>query len=70
MTLTEKQKIILTAMTGINCCDSFSDFHKAIQEKLNRPVWTHELGSRELYDILREAFTDDFKREFLWSNVN
>lgn len=35
-------------------CMPFGDFHKAVEEALGRPVWTHEF-----------AFVDTLKAEFL-----
>lgn len=35
-------------------CMDFSDFHKAVEDSLGRPVWTHEF-----------AFADKLKQEFL-----
>lgn len=58
-TLTKEQAAIIGAYTGI-LCGPFSHVHKAVEEKLGRPVWTHEFPG--LADVIREAFKDDFLR--------
>lgn len=40
-------------------CD-FQDMHEYIEEKLGRPVWTHELGYDEVWKEIRKAVYDDF----------
>ena len=40
-------------------CD-FSDVHKYIEEKLERPVWTHELASERVWDEIKEKTIEDF----------
>jgi hypothetical protein len=57
--LTAEQGIIISAYTGFLCCD-FSDMHAAIEKKLGRPVFTHELGGHAMADQIKEAFKDDF----------
>jgi hypothetical protein len=34
--------------------------HAAIEKKLGRPVFTHELGGHAMADQIKEAFKDDF----------
>lgn len=58
--LTKEQAIILTAFTGVLCCTSFENFHKAVEEKLGRPVWTHQFGDEYLMKQIKEAFREDF----------
>lgn len=57
--LTKKQAVIVSAYTGYLCC-KFSDMHQAIEDKLGRPVFTHELASEETKLEIREAFKDEF----------
>lgn len=56
-TLTPEQAVVVSAFTGYHVGD-FAKMHKAVEEKLGRPVWTHEFPS--LKDEIREAFRDDF----------
>jgi len=55
--LTSEQAVVVSAFTGYHIGD-FAETHKAVEEKLGRPVWTHEFPS--LRDEIREAFRDDF----------
>jgi len=55
--LTKEQAIVVSAYTGFLCCD-FSDMHKAVEEKLGRPVFTHEFAHNG--EQVREAFKGDF----------
>ena len=41
--MTKQEKIVVSAYTGVLMCD-FKDVHKYIEEKMGRPVFTHELG--------------------------
>lgn len=45
-----------TLLTG----DDFSIFHKYIEEKLKRPVWTHELADKAVWEQIKEASKEDF----------
>lgn len=57
--MTKQEKIIVSAYTCYLMCD-FSDLHKYIEEKLGRPVWTHELANEDVHELIREKTRDDF----------
>ena len=57
--LTEEQAAIMMAFTGISC-GPFELFHKYTQEKLDRPLFTHEFAEEELMAEIQEASMDDF----------
>lgn len=57
--MTTRERAIVSAYTGYLMCD-FSDFHKYIEEKLGRPVWTHELASPQMQEEIHEATRRDF----------
>lgn len=57
--MTEKERVIVTAYTGILMSD-FGNFHKYIEEKLHRPVFTHELAEKEIWEQIKEAAKEDF----------
>lgn len=40
-------------------CD-FSDVHKYIEEKLGRPIWTHELADKSIWKEIKEKSKEDF----------
>ena len=58
--MTEQEKIIATAYTGIMFVDDFSRVHEYIEEKLGRPVWTHELAIPGMREKIQNAVKDDF----------
>ena len=57
--LTEEQAAIMMAFTGISC-GPFELFHKYAQEKMGRPIWTHEFATEERMAEIKEASRDDF----------
>lgn len=57
--MTKQERIIVSAYTGFLMCD-FNDMHKYIEEKLGRPVWTHELADKNVLAEIREKCKSDF----------
>ena len=57
--MTKKEKIIVSAYTGYLMCD-FADMQKYIEEKLGRPVFTHELADEKVLEEVREKVKADF----------
>lgn len=57
--LTTRQAIIISAFTGTLCCN-FGVYHKAVEEKMQRPVFTHEFGDREFAAEVKEVFREEF----------
>lgn len=57
--MTEKEKIVTSAYTGYLLCD-FSKVHKYIEEKLRRPIWTHEFADDKIHQEIKETCRDDF----------
>jgi hypothetical protein len=57
--LTVEQAVIVTAYTG-KLIAPFDAFHAAVEERLGRPVWTHEFGSEAVAAEIAEAFKADF----------
>lgn len=57
--MTKYEKIVVSAYTGVLMCD-FDDLHKYIQEKLGRPVWTHELASKAVVQEIENAAKPEF----------
>lgn len=62
--MTDKEKAIVMAYTGITMLtgDKLDIFYRYIQEKLGRPIYTHELASEEIWAQIKEATKEDFKR--------
>ncbi|MBQ6627943.1 MAG: hypothetical protein IJH65_03925 [Methanobrevibacter sp.] len=62
--MTDKEKAIVMAYTGIAMLvgDKFDIFHQYIEEKMGRPIWSHELASKEVWEEIKEATKEDFNR--------
>lgn len=57
--MTYKEAVVISAYTGVLMCD-FDDVHKYIEEKLGRPVWSHELGLEEIQNEIRKKCKPEF----------
>ena len=57
--MNEQERIIVSAYTGYLMCD-FDKVHEYIEKKLGRPVWTHELTYKNVWEEIRNATKDDF----------
>jgi len=61
--MTNHEMAIISAYTGISFGEiHFPHFHKYVEEKFGRPVWTHEMAFQEFWDKLKELCSDDFMR--------
>ena len=56
---------IVSAYTGIALGD-FQETHKYIEKIMERPVFTHEMGSAEFMDQVREKAKSDFVKLHEW----
>ena len=57
--MTKQEKLIVSAYTGYSMVD-FDELHTFIENKLGRPVFTHELASGETWAELRVILKEDF----------
>ena len=57
--MTEQEKIIVSAYTGYLMCD-FEKMHSYIEEKLGRPLFTHELADDSIFEEIQKAVKKDF----------
>ena len=57
--MTKREAAIVTAYTGV-VCGIFKDTHEYIEEILERPVFTHELGSKKVAAEIKEKSKRDF----------
>lgn len=57
--LTKEQAIIITGFTGI-LCGNFSDFHKDVEKRLGRSVWTSEFGIKSFSAEIKKLYEADF----------
>lgn len=57
--MTKHERLVVTAYTEYLMCD-YEDFCKYAEEKLGRPILTHEFGSLELWRELKEKVEQEF----------
>ncbi len=57
--MTRRESAVMSAFTGI-MCGPFSAMHEYVEEVMGRPVWTHEMGSREFAENLKKLAEADF----------
>lgn len=58
--MTNREKIIISAYTGLLVCD-FSDLHEYIEKALERPVSTRELTDEQVWNEIKEASKDEYE---------
>ena len=60
--MTLKERIIVETYTGYVMTNGFErpEVYKYMEDLLGRPVWTHELGGRELREKLQKLSQPDF----------
>lgn len=60
--MTKREKVIVMAYTGVCMLQGrdFQLYHNYIEEKLNRPVFTHELADPALMEQIKSASEADF----------
>ena len=57
--MTKREAAIVSAYTG-SLCGDFGTMHEYIEEIMGRPVFTHELGNREMAKDIRDQSRQDF----------
>ena len=57
--LTKEQAAIIGAYTGV-LCGKFASMHSYIENKLGRPVWTHQLADKKVTEEIAEKTKADF----------
>ena len=60
--MTDREKAIVEAYTGFVMLtgDKIGIFYKYGEEKLGRPIMTHELASKGVQEAIKNASKDDF----------
>lgn len=59
--LTAEQAEIVSAFTGVLMMP-VGEFHRRIELKLGRPVWTHEFANKDLWAEIKEIYRNPFLR--------
>lgn len=60
--MNDYEKAVVMAYTGVVMLtgDKLGIFHKYIEEKCGRPIWTHELASKKVWEEIKEKSENDF----------
>lgn len=60
--MTDKEKAIVMAYTGVAMLSGkkLDIFYNYIEDIMGRPVFTHELADKEMWDKLKEKSKKDF----------
>lgn len=60
--MTKQECAIVMAYTGYSMLqgDDIAIFHKYVEEKMGKPLWTHEYASPEMMFKISRACKDDF----------
>jgi hypothetical protein len=57
--MTKQEAAIISAYTGV-LIGKFSDTHEYIERILKRPVFTHELGNKKIWEQIKSNSYNDF----------
>lgn len=57
--MNKREAAIISSYTGI-LLGEFSDMHEYIEEIMGRPVFTHELASKEVREKIKSLSKEDF----------
>ena len=57
--MNKREAAIVTAYTGC-LLGSFGDAHEYIEKIMGRPVFTHEMASKDVMNEIKEKSRDDF----------
>lgn len=57
--ITKEQAVVLSGFTGILMCN-FGDLHGDVEKRMGHPVWTHQFGSQEFSEKVKQLYRDDF----------
>ena len=60
--MSDREKAIVEAYTGFVMLtgDKIGIFYKYVEEKIGHPIMTHELASKEMQEVIKNAAKDDF----------
>jgi hypothetical protein len=57
--ITKREAAVISAYTGI-LLGPFDELHKYIEEIMERPVWTHELASKNVWEEIKLKSKPEF----------
>lgn len=57
--ISREQAIVIMGFTGIATV-RFDHFHLDVEQRLGRPVWSHQFADKSLMETIREVYRADF----------
>lgn len=57
--LDKYQATVITGYTGIMMVD-MSSFHKDVESRFGRSIWSHEFGDRDFMEEVRDMYKEEF----------
>jgi hypothetical protein len=57
--MTKREAAVVAAYTGV-LIGEFSEMHKYVEEIMDRPVFTHEMGNKEIAQEIKDKSKEDF----------
>ncbi|MBP1589123.1 MAG: hypothetical protein ILO10_02885 [Kiritimatiellae bacterium] len=57
--MTQQERLVVSAYTGFLMTD-WPLVHKFIQERIGRPIWTHQFADEKLWEKIRERLKPEF----------
>jgi hypothetical protein len=57
--MTKHEAAVISLVTGTLCCD-FGDMQAYAEKIMERPLWTHNFGDKELVETMQEKARPDF----------
>lgn len=57
--MNKREAVVISAYTGTLLCE-FKDLHEYIEAVLGRSVFTHELGNKELVELIKFKSEEEF----------
>ena len=62
MNVTDQEKVIFSAYTGIYISSNISAIHEYIESKIKRTLFSHELIDTEVQKEIREKVSSDYNK--------
>lgn len=56
---TYKQALVIMGYTGVSTI-KFTEFHKDVQFRLGRAIYTHQFGDKSIVEEIKQAYREDF----------
>lgn len=57
--LTKEQAAIIGLYTGVSC-GPFADIQELAEKVMERPIWTHQMADKKLWDVMKEKVKPQF----------